>query len=137
MKKEIIHEDLSGTIIGAAMEVLNELKPGLDEKLYECAIVIELRHRGRVVEAQRSFPVFYRTELIADLIPDLIVDSKIIVDAKVVSCFNDGHVAQMIGYLSITGLELGLLLNFQSAQLDWKRVVRQIKREADVPDLHA
>ena len=137
MKREIIHEELSGAIIGAAMEVLNELKPGLDEKLYERAIVIELRFRGRLIEAQRSFPVFYRTELIGDLIPDLIVDNKVIVDAKVVSCFNDSHVAQMIGYLSITGLELGLLLNFQSAQLDWKRVVRQIKTEADVPDLHA
>ena len=137
MKTEIIQEELSGEIIGAAMEVLNELKPGLDEKLYERAIVIELRRRGRLIEAQRSFPVFYRTELIGDLIPDLIVDKKVIVDAKVVSCFNDSHVAQMIGYLSITGLELGLLLNFQSAQLDWKRVVRQSKTEADVPDLHA
>jgi GxxExxY protein len=137
MKKEIIHEELSGAIIGAAMEVLNELKPGLDEKLYERAMVIELQNRGRLVEAQRSFPVFYRTELIGDLIPDLIVDSTIIVDAKVVSCFNDNHVAQMIGYLSITGLELGLLFNFQCARLDWKRVVRQIKTEPDVPDLHA
>ena len=136
MKKEIIHEELSGAIIGAAMEVLNELKPGLDAKLYERAIVIELRHRGRLIEAQRSFPVFHRTELIGDLIPDLIVDNKVIVDAKVVSYFNDSHVAQMIGYLSITGLELGLLLNFQSAQLDWKRVVRQIKTEADIPNLH-
>jgi GxxExxY protein len=137
MKKEIIHEGLSGAIIGAAMDVLNELKPGLDEKLYERAIVIELRRRGGLIEAQRSFPVFYRTELIGDLIPVLIVDNKAIVDAKVVSCFNDSHVAQMIGYLSITGLELGLLLNFQSAQLDWKRVVRQMKTEADVPDVHA
>jgi len=137
MKTEIIQEELSGEIIGAAMEVLNELKPGLDEKLYERAIVIELRRRGRLIEAQRSFSVFYRTELIGDLIPDLIVDKKVIVDAKVVSCFNDSHVAQMIGYLSITGLELGLLLNFQSAQLDWKRVVRQSKTGADVPDLHA
>ena len=137
MKTEIIQVELSGEIIGAAMEVLNELKPGLDEKLYERAIVIELRRRGRLIEAQRSFPAFYRTELIGDLIPDLIVDKKVIVDAKVVSCFNDSHVAQMIGYLSITGLELGLLLNFQSAQLDWKRVVRQSKTGADVPDLHA
>jgi GxxExxY protein len=137
MKKEIIHEELSGAIIGAAMDVLNELNPGLDEKLYERAIVIELRRRERLIEAQRSFPVFYRTELIGDLIPDLIADNKVIVDAKVVSCFSDSHVAQMIGYLSITGLELGLLLNFQSAQLDWKRVVRQMKTEADVPDLHA
>lgn len=136
MKKEIIHEELSGQIIGAAMEVLNELKPGLDEKLYERAMVIELRRLGYSVDAQRSFPVFYRTELIGDLIPDLIIDNSIIVDAKVVSCFNDTHVAQMIGYLSISGLELGLLFNFQGARLDWKRVVRQCKTEPNVPDLH-
>ena len=82
MTKEMIHEELSGAIIGAAMEVLNELKPGLDEKLYERAIVIELRRRGRLIEAQRSFPVFYRTELIGELIPDLIVDKKVIVEQK-------------------------------------------------------
>jgi GxxExxY protein len=105
MKKEIIHEELSGIIIGAAMEVLNELKPGLDEKLYERAMIIELTRRGHAVSVQSSFPVFYRAELIGNLIPDLIVDDAIIVDPKVVSCFTETHVAQMIGYLNITGLE--------------------------------
>ena len=137
MKRRILHEELSGQIIGAAMAVLNELKPGLDEKLYERAMVIELRERGHLVDPQHSFPVFYRTELIGNFIPDLIVDNSVIVDAKVVSAFSDTHVAQMIGYLSITGLELGLLLNFQSAQLDWQRAVRQSKLESDLPDLHA
>jgi PD-(D/E)XK nuclease superfamily protein len=60
-----------------------------------------------------------------------------IVDAKVVSAFNDTHTAQMIGYLAITGLELALLLNFKSARLEWKRVVREAKRESPPPDLHA
>jgi GxxExxY protein len=55
---KIIHEQLSGAIIGIAMEVLNELKPGLDEVLYERAMVIELRRRGHAVETQRSFPYF-------------------------------------------------------------------------------
>jgi GxxExxY protein len=77
MKRQILHEELSGQIIGAAMAVLNELKPGLDEKLYERAMVVELRGRGHFVDVQRSFPVFYRTELIGDLIPDLIVDNSI------------------------------------------------------------
>jgi GxxExxY protein len=133
----IIQEELSHTIIGTAMEVLNELKPGLDEKLYERALVIELGRRGHTVEAQRSFPVFYRGEIIGDLTPDLIVDDAVIVDSKVVSSFNDAHVAQMIGYLTITGLELALLLNFKSVRLEWKRVVRQHKSESDVPDLRA
>jgi GxxExxY protein len=101
-------------------------------------MVIELRRRGHEVVAQKSFPVFYRAELIGNLIPDLIVDGLVIVDPKVVTTFNETHVAQMIGYLNITGLELALLLNFKSARLDWKRVVRQ-RREAnsDVPDLQS
>ncbi len=63
----MIHEELSGKIIGAAMAVLNELKPGLDEKLYERTMIIELTHRGHVVSVQRSFPVSYRGELIGNL----------------------------------------------------------------------
>jgi GxxExxY protein len=134
---QMIHKELSGTIIGVAMEVLNELKPGLDEKLYERAMIIELRRRGHNVEAQRSFPVFYHAELIGSLTPDVIVDNKIIIDPKVVAAFNEAHVAQMVGYLTISGLELALLLNFKSARLDWKRVVRQVKTDEDYPDLHA
>ena len=86
------------------MEVLNELKPGLDEKLYERALIIELTRRGHVVSVQRSFPVCYHGEVIGNLIPDLIVDKAVIVDPKVVACFTETHVAQMIGYLNITGL---------------------------------
>jgi len=133
---KIIYGELSGKIIGVAMQVLNELKPGLDEKLYERAMVIELRRRGHAVEAQREFPVFYRDQPIGHLTPDLIIDDAIVVDPKVVSAFNEAHVAQMIGYLTISGLELALLLNFKSARLEWKRVVRQHKKESRPPDLH-
>ena len=134
----MIHEELSGAIIGIAMEVLNELNPGLDEKLYERAMIIEMRRRGHVVAVQPSFPVFYRGELIGNMIPDLIIDSSVIVDPKVVVAFNETHVAQMIGYLNITGLELALLLNFKNVRLDWKRVVRRKNvDESDVPDLQS
>ncbi len=98
----MIHEELRGKIIGVAMAILNELKPGLDEKLYERALIIELKHRGHAVSVQRSFPVSYRGELIGNLIPDLIVNEAVIVDPRVVACFTETHVAQMIGYLNIT-----------------------------------
>src|SRR6266436_1049825 len=134
----IIHEELSREIIGAAMEVLNELKPGLDEKLYERAMIIELKRGGHIVSVQSSFPVFYRTELIGNLIPDLIVDGAVIVDPKVVTCFTETHIAQMIGYLNKTGLDLALLLNFKNARLEWKRVLRrQQSEECMPPDLRA
>ena len=112
------HEELTGKIIGAAMAVLNELKPGLDEKLYENALVIELAARGHTVEQQREYPVHYRGHFIGKLVPDLIVDGKVIADPKVVSAFNETHTAQMLGYLNITGLEVALLLNFKESQLE-------------------
>jgi GxxExxY protein len=124
MNHDLVHKELSESVIGAAMTVLNALKPGLDEKLYERALAIELRKRGHKVDQQREFPVFYDGQHIGALIPDLIVDDLVIADPKVVSAFHDSHLAQMIGYLSITGLKLALLLNFKNARLEWKRVVR-------------
>ena len=121
---EFIHKELSESIIGAAMKVLNTLKPGLDEKLYERALVIELHKRGHKVDQQKQFPVHYDGQHIGTLIPDLIVDEAVIADPKVVSQFGDSELAQMLGYLSITDLKLALLLNFKYAKLDWKRVIR-------------
>ncbi|TWW11163.1 hypothetical protein E3A20_05220 [Planctomyces bekefii] len=124
MSEEFPHKELTEDIIGAAMKVLNTLKPGLDEKLYERALVIELRKRGRRVEQQRGFSVWYEGELIGELVPDLIVDEAVIVDPKVVSAFNDTHLAQMLGYLNITDLKIALLINFKNSKLEWKRIVR-------------
>ena len=117
------HDDITQGIIGAAMAVLNELKPGLDEKLYERALIIELQARGHLVEQQREYPVHYKGHFIGKLNPDLTTDGKVIIDPKVVTAFNDSHVAQMLGYLNITGLEVALLLNFKETRLAWKRVV--------------
>jgi GxxExxY protein len=87
---------------------------------------------------QSSFPVSYRGELIGNLIPDVIVDDAVIVDPKVVSCFTETHVAQMIGYLNITRLDLTLLINFKNARLEWKRILRsQESDERNTPDLHS
>lgn len=117
-------EELSARIIGAAQAVLYELKPGLDEKLYERALAIELGVRGMRVEQQKRYEVRYKGHLLGTLIPDLIVDSTVVVDPKVVTAFNETHVAQMLGYLTITGLDLALLLNFKRARLGVKRVVK-------------
>lgn len=106
------------------MTVLNKLRPGLKEKAYENALVIELRKRGHAVEQQRIYDVIYEEIVVDTLIPDLVVDGKVIVDPKCVTDFNETHYAQMIGYLAITGLRLALLFNFKEAKLRWKRVVR-------------
>jgi GxxExxY protein len=119
------------------MDVLNELRLGLvipRLRDYERAMIIELKRRGHSLSIQRGFPVFYRSELIGNLIPDLIVDDAVIVDPKVVACFTDTRVAQMVGYLNITRLDLALLLNFKNARLEWKRVLRPREpNEHDTP----
>ncbi len=114
--------ELTGRIIGAAIRVLDALKPGLDEKLYENALVIELVKQDLQPEQQRSFPVHYDGKFIGKLIPDLIV-KDVVVDAKFVTAFAPDHIAQMLGYLNITGLPLGLLLNFRYRKLQIKRVI--------------
>jgi GxxExxY protein len=121
---KILYAETSEEIIGAAMKVLNTLKPGLNEKAYENALAIELRKRGTNVQQQRRFDVLYDGQLVDVLIPDLIVENKIVVDPKVVEDFTSSHVAQMIGYLAITNLPLALLLNFKHIELRWKRIIR-------------
>jgi GxxExxY protein len=135
MKEEYLHQELTRNIIGAAMKVLNELGPSLDEKVYENALILELIAGGHRVEQQRQYPIHYRNHLVGTLIPDLLVDDAVIVDPKVATAFNEDHFAQMIGYLAIAHLEVALLLNFKFARLQWKRVVRT-NRPSD-PDLHA
>ena len=73
---------------------------------------------------QKRFDVRYKGTSIGVLVPDLIVADRVVVDTKVVESFNDSHIAQMIGYLAITDLKVGLLINFKHARLVWKRVVR-------------
>ncbi len=122
LKMNTENSRLSEIVIGAGMRVLNTLKPGLDEKLYERALVIELSKEGVRCEQQKSHDVFYDGQFIGNLIPDLIVENRIIVDAKVVAAFSESHVAQMLGYLNITKLDVGLLLNFKFGKLGIKRV---------------
>jgi len=120
----LIHKELTEKIIGAAMTVLNELRPGLDEKLYENALVIELAEMGLRADEQRQFTVRYKGHVIGKLTPDLIVEDLVIVETKVAECFTDSHVAQVLGYLAIAELRVGLLLNFKHDKLKWKRLVR-------------
>jgi len=115
--------DLTHRIIGAAMEVHNQLRPGQDERIYERALEVEFELRGIKFASQQQYPVVYKNVPIGTFIPDFVVEDTVIVDPKVVSEFNDAHVAQMLGYLAINRLPLALLLNFKTAKLEWKRVI--------------
>lgn len=121
---EMPHRELTGKVIAAAIAVHQDLRPGLDEKLYERALCIEFTERGIHFKQQPIYQVRYKGHIIGDLIPDLVVENTLIVDTKCVTCFTPAHEAQMIGYLSITGLDVGLLLNFKSWPLGKRRLIR-------------
>ena len=99
-RQDVIYPGLSHSIVGAAMKVLHTLKPGLSEKAYENALVIELKKQGHIIDQERRFEVLYDGILVDALVPDLLVDGLVVVGPKVVTEFNDTHVAQMIGYLA-------------------------------------
>jgi GxxExxY protein len=127
----LIHEELSRDILAAAMKVHSTLRPGLDEKLYENALVIELAKRSHRAEQQKSFSVHYDGHFIGKMTPDLIVDDLVIVDPKVVDGFNQDHFAQMLGHLAITGFQLAMLINFKHASLRWKRILNSDAEPGD------
>ena len=116
------HGKLTDEIIGAAMAIHRELGPGLDEKIYENSLCIEFAERSIHFTQQKIFPVHYHQRYVGKLITDLIVDSRVIIETKVVDQIIDVHIAQVLSYLSITNLKVGLILNFKPASLGIKRV---------------
>jgi GxxExxY protein len=104
--------DLTEQIIGCAIEVHRHLGPGLLESVYESALCIELKSLGLPFTRQIGVPVFYKGELIAEHRPDLIIRDEVIVEIKSVERFNPVYLAQMLTYLRITNLRVGLILNF-------------------------
>lgn len=110
-------------IIGCAFEALNELGHGLNEKNYENALVVEFRLQNVSCEQQRQFDVIYKDNVVGTFIPDLIAFEQVIVDTKTVERITDEHRGQILNYLRITKLRVGLLLNFKRAKLEFERLV--------------
>ena len=111
------HTDITDRILNCAIEVHRQFGPGLLESVYESALSIELRYRGVPFKRQAGIPLYYRGELISEHRPDLIVDDAVVVEIKSVERFAPIHTAQMLTYLKVTSLTVGLLLNFNSAVL--------------------
>jgi GxxExxY protein len=110
-------------IIGFAFAVLNEVGHGLNEKVYENALTVLFKVNRIAFDQQRRFPVLFRGVEVGEFIPDLIAFASIIIDTKVVDRITDRERGQMLNYLRITKLRVGLLLNFKNARLEYERVV--------------
>ena len=110
-------------LIGFAFEVLNEVGRGLHEKIYENSLTVLFKLNAVAFDQQRRFPVLFRGVEVGEFIPDLIAFGSVIVDTKVIDRITDHERGQMLNYLRITKLRVGLILNFKNARLEWERVV--------------
>jgi len=108
----MLHEELTGRIIGAFYTVYNTLGHGFLEKVYENALVLELRKQGMVAEQQKRIDVFYDGQRVGEYFADILVDECIVLELKAAEAIAPEHEAQLINYLKATTLEVGLLLNF-------------------------
>jgi GxxExxY protein len=116
-------KDEAYQVVGCAMDVLNEIGHGLVEQVYENALVVEFKLRGIAFEQQRRFPVSYKGAQVGEFVPDLITHAAIVVDTKVIDRITDHERGQMLNYLRITKLRVGILVNFKNAKLEWERIV--------------
>ncbi len=116
--------DLTEIIIGAFYKVYNQLGYGFSEKVYENALVIELRNQGLDVVQQAAIKVYYNNFLIGEFSADLLVNQAVIVELKAVQHILEEHEAQLLNYLKATQIEVGLTLEFRPKSPDQAKNLR-------------
>ena len=117
-----LHADLTGLIIGAAKRVYRVLGTGFLEKVYQNALVLELRELGLMVTSSAPISVYYQGELVGEYFADLLVEGKVILELKAVEELAQIHEVQLVNYLRATRVEVGLLINF-GPKLDVRRKI--------------
>ena len=110
-------------IVGTAIEVLNHIGHGFHEKPYENALVVEFGLRKIPWQQQKSFDLTYKGCKVGEFTPDLIAFDAVIVDAKIIDRITDFERGQILNYLRITKLRVGVILNFKKPKLEWERLV--------------
>ena len=120
--------DLAGKVIGAAMEVHRCLGPGFVESVYENALTIELASSKIIAERQKPIEVRYKEQCVGNFVADLVIDQTLIVELKAVQTILPIHEVQLVNYLTATGLDEGVLLNFGSESLQFKKKFRKPKK---------
>jgi GxxExxY protein len=121
--------DLCGQVIGAAMKVHSILGPGFLESVYQNALVWELQKSGFKVDARRSITVHYDGQVVGVFTADLLVNDSLILELKANQLLAKPHEVQLVNYLVATGIDEGLLLNFGTQRLEYKRKFRLPKQE--------
>jgi len=115
--------DLTYKINGAVFEVNRILGPGFLEKVYENALLIELRGMGLKADSQVAIKVYYKDKVVGEYTADILVERKVILELKTVERLDNIHEAQLLNYLRATGIQVGILVNFKHTKAEIKRMV--------------
>lgn len=116
--------EITKTVIGCSMDVINELGSGFLESVYEKALLIALEQKGLTSKSQFPIPVQFRNQNVGNFIADILVENKVLVELKATKEIAPEHEAQIINYLKATGYSVGLLINFVNPKLQFKRYTR-------------
>jgi len=125
INKEYKYSELTSKIIGCAMQVHSALGNGFQEVIYQRALAIEMNDNNLIFRREHEMPVFYKEQQIGTRRVDFLIDEKISVELKAIIKLEDVHLAQAINYLEAYDLEIGLLINFGSKSLEFKRVANK------------
>ena len=108
----LLNNELTSLILKTYYEIYNELGYGFLEKVYQNALLIELKNNGFDVESQKQIKVYYKNVEVGEYYADLIVNDKLILELKATEAITEAHEFQLLNYLKSTNIEVGLLLNF-------------------------
>ena len=122
-KDSLVHSGITGTVIGAAMEVHSKLGPGFLESVYDESLAVELRLQKTNLERQKKIPVLYKGQQVKEFYCDYLIEGKVVVQLKAAKELNEIDRLRLINYLKAGGFEVGLLLNFGCKYLDYHRLV--------------
>jgi GxxExxY protein len=120
--------DITYSINGVIFEVNRVLGPGFLEKVYENALLVELKERGLKAESQVPINVLYKENVVGEFFADILVEDKVIIELKTVENLNKIHEAQILNYLKATGIQVGLLVNFFHSKVEVKRMVLNLEK---------
>jgi GxxExxY protein len=132
MNSRYKYSDITEKIIKAFYKVYNTLGYGFLEKVYENALAIELKRQGLSVVQRAPIKVRYNGQLVGEYYADLLVQDKVIVELKTVEALTDEHHAQLLNYLKVTEVQVGLLLNFGSTKPEVRRKILETARQQKV-----
>ncbi len=127
IKQEYPLSELTGKIIGCAMEVHRILGNGFQEVIYQRALAREMNLQGLVFSREHEMVILYKDSEIGTRRVDFFVEEKVMLELKAVVQLEDVHLAQAINYLEAYGLDIGLLINFGNTSLQFKRVMKPKK----------